>query len=196
MIAQLSEKISSFFIENEIIKSDDREIYEYSFEILLSTVLNFIAVIAIAFFTQQKLNTFSFLVGFIPMRCLAGGYHAQNHFRCFMLLLTVYSAFLVLLKITPPYFFGYLVPFLCVVCTALVFALSPVEDANKPLTFGERAAFKRKSRIGISIFCTSALIMSRFVFLEKISYAFTLGILTASFSLLATYIKRSFSRHS
>jgi hypothetical protein len=43
MIARLSKSVSSFFILQGIISVEDREVYEYSFEILISTLLSFLA---------------------------------------------------------------------------------------------------------------------------------------------------------
>jgi len=40
MITRMSKNVSSFFIEKEIISAEDREVYNYSFEILFSALLN------------------------------------------------------------------------------------------------------------------------------------------------------------
>lgn len=89
MITLMSKRLSSFFATNSIIKQEDAEVYEYSLEILFSTILNFVAVIIIAILTRKSLLTLLYLLGFIPLRLIAGGYHADTHFRCFGVLLEV-----------------------------------------------------------------------------------------------------------
>jgi len=86
MIAQMSKKIALFFISNRIINEEDKEVYEYSLELLLSAVLNFSAVIILAVCTGKIMEASLFVLGFVPLRTLAGGYHAKNHFRCFSIL--------------------------------------------------------------------------------------------------------------
>ena len=142
----MSKKISSFFILNDIIKEEDKEVYEYSFELLLSTILNFVAVIIIALITRKILEATLFVLGFVPLRTLAGGYHASTHFRCFMILLFTYSVFLLTVFFIPIKFIepAMIVMILCSIL--LVFILSPVEDSNKPLSEEETKLFKRKSR--------------------------------------------------
>ena len=48
VIARLSENVSSFFIKHKIIAEEDREIYDYSFEVLFSTLISTTAVIVVA----------------------------------------------------------------------------------------------------------------------------------------------------
>jgi accessory gene regulator B len=95
MITQFSKKLASFFVSKKIIECDDKEVYEYSFEIFLATILNglFIAITAIV--TKTILVTLFYLVGFLTLRGVAGGYHAKNHFRCFFILVFTYGLFLI-----------------------------------------------------------------------------------------------------
>lgn len=44
MIAGLSKRIASFFVRNEVIKSEDEDVYEYGLQLLLSTVFKVIAM--------------------------------------------------------------------------------------------------------------------------------------------------------
>jgi accessory gene regulator B len=81
MLPTLSEKLSSFFVRSRIIRPEDKEIYAYSAEILLATVVNFAMLYLIAILTGRAWETTMFIVGFVPLRSLAGGYHARTHFR-------------------------------------------------------------------------------------------------------------------
>jgi hypothetical protein len=50
----LSRGISAFFIARGIIAEDDREVYVYSFEILLSPLVNFLALVFLAVVTLSN----------------------------------------------------------------------------------------------------------------------------------------------
>lgn len=62
----LAKKITLFYIKKGKIEEDDREVYEYSFEMLISTIINFLIMIVGALITKRywetALFTFSFFV--------------------------------------------------------------------------------------------------------------------------------------
>ena len=62
----LAKKITLFYIKKGKIEEDDREVYEYSFEMLISTIINFLIMIVGALITKRywetALFTFSFLL--------------------------------------------------------------------------------------------------------------------------------------
>ena len=101
MIAQLSDRLSSFFVKQGIVDAEDNDVYAYSFEILISTLISFLALLVISIWTGTVVFTLMYVVGFIPMRAIAGGFHAKTHFRCFLILMIAYSAFLLLLTQIP-----------------------------------------------------------------------------------------------
>ena len=102
LIARMSRSISSFFIVHGVISKDEREVYNYSFEILLATVLNFLVVVILAIVSRTIPQTVFYLLGFLPLRQIAGGYHAKTHFRCLLILIFSYIVFLVLLHFATP----------------------------------------------------------------------------------------------
>lgn len=61
MIAGLSKRIASFFVRNEVIKSEDEDVYEYGLQLLLSTVFKVIAM--------KKNIYFLFVAFFIVFIC-------------------------------------------------------------------------------------------------------------------------------
>lgn len=189
MISRMSKKLSSFFAANSIIKQEDTEVYEYSLEILLSTILNFLAVIAIAVFTRTSLLTLFYLSGFIPLRLIAGGYHADTHFRCFLVLLGTYSAFLAIISFTPDSFVRAAALAAVVVTAFLIFLLAPVEDKNKPVPAEAQKAFKLKSRIAVFVYTAVTVLLLFTVPGSRIAFALALGTASVALSLLATKIK-------
>ena len=116
MLVRIVKRMVQFFYENNVIKKDDMEIYEYGLELLLSSILQIIAVLLISVVVGKLLVTIMFLLAFCTLRTFAGGYHAETHFRCFIILLFVYSIF-----------------------------LAPIDSENKPLTSDEKNRYRKIS---------------------------------------------------
>ena len=189
MITLMSKKLSSFFAANGIIKQEDTEVYEYSLEILFSTVLNFIAVAVIAVFAQKSLLTLFYLLGFIPLRLIAGGYHADTHFRCFLVLIGTYSVFLFMVTFIPSLFVMPAAITAVIVSVILILVLAPVEDKNKPVSAEDKKKFKLKSRIAVFVYSAVILLLLFLLPGSRIAFSLSLGILSVALSLLATKIK-------
>lgn len=189
MISYLSRKISSFFISLEIISYEDFEVYIYSLEILIATLLNFFALCLIAVATRTVVKTAFYLLAFLPLRQLAGGYHAENHLRCFLILMAVYGTFLLLIEYLPISYFVYFIVASLLVSVFLIFRFAPVEDKNKPLSSQEVVEFKKKSRTAIIIY----VIATGLACLANTEWALSmaLGILSVALSLAASVIKRN-----
>ncbi len=189
MIARMSKRLSSFFAANSIIKAEDKEVYEYSLEILFSTILNFAAVIIIAVLTRKSLLTLFYLLGFIPLRLIAGGYHADTHFRCFLVLLGTYSAFLAVVAFLPDSFVVLSTIITVLGSIILIFILAPVADKNKPVSVEDQKKFKLKSRVAVFAYSAVILVLLFLLPASRIAFSLSLGILFVSLSLLATKIK-------
>lgn len=71
-------KITAFLIEQKIIVAKDREIYEYGFELLLADLLNFSIILLIGSAIHQLWSTVLYLLIFVGLRSVCGGYHAKR----------------------------------------------------------------------------------------------------------------------
>lgn len=196
MIDQIAGHISSFFIKKKIIAEDQKEIYDYSFEILISTLMNLLCLIIISLIFDKVLVTLLFIVGFIPLRSVAGGYHAKTHLRCSLILIATYLMFLKTITLIPSS--KVLLSVLCcsLVSTILIFMLAPVQDKNNPLSDKEIEILKAKSRTMIVIYTALVTIMY-LIFSEKVySLSLAMGCLLVSLSLSASVIRNKIiSRH-
>jgi len=185
----MSRSVSSLFITQEIISTEDREVYEYSFEILFSTVLSLIAVAVIAILSKTVYYTVLYLAGFIPLRLFAGGYHAKNHFRCFIALMIVYFAFTFTLFIIPVEYFIIVIIMGSLLSTLLVFLVAPSEEKKRPFTRKEAVRFRRVSRISIIVYVTLIGILAAVIPDIRVAFSISMGVLTVCISLLVNYIK-------
>ncbi len=189
----MSRKVAHLFIKNKIIENDDQEIYAYSFEILIATIINFVAIILLATITKSIVATIFYLLGFLPLRAISGGFHAKTHFRCFIILLISYILFILIIKTINSHFMTNDTYISMVVSFFLVFILSPVEDKNKPLTDIEREKFKKTSRLSILAY-SAVIIIFTILFGGNIPIlSLSLGILSVALSLFASKVKTTFN---
>jgi accessory gene regulator B len=191
----MSRRISSLFIAQGVIPENDREVYIYSFEILLSTVVNFIAVILVAIVSGTVPETSLYLLGFIPLRQITGGYHAKNHLRCFFILMLSYAAFLLFLFYLPPESVVWAIVLGILLSVVLVLALAPSEDKNKPFSNEEVIYFKKRSRFSIVAYAVAISLLAAIIADHRFAFSLTLGVFTVGASLLANFIKYESSKN-
>lgn len=126
-----------------IINKDEREVYIYGTELMLSSIVGILALIFASICTGKYFQWLPFLIGFVPLRLLGGGYHAKNHRGCIITFTSVYLVCTILtetVKIEKPMIvmFSFLVFF-------TIFLFSPVEAKNKTLNISVRTTNRRKS---------------------------------------------------
>ena len=101
MIHNLSQKLTTTFIHHRIIDAEDREIYIYSFELLLSAVINLAVVVLLICLTGQVWGGVGFVLSFIILRQSAGGYHASSHFFCILSFTVIFAVFVTVMTFLP-----------------------------------------------------------------------------------------------
>jgi accessory gene regulator B len=149
--------MASKFIAIGVIKEEDRAIYDYSFQLLLSDILNVTALVILSVIANKIFETILYMVAFMYLRSIAGGYHAPTHFKCLLTMLFAYTFFLVTLFMLPPQYFLLLTICSFVISTVVVFILAPVAHANKPLNTKERLSLAKKSRLTVIIYVVATV---------------------------------------
>ena len=89
MIKRMSESLAEKMVSLDKINNEEVEMYAYCFEIAIATLLNLLISVLISLFFMKPLEFFMFVLGFVPMRMLKGGFHAKNHFLCTSILVIV-----------------------------------------------------------------------------------------------------------
>jgi len=191
MIQALSDKIISFFVINDIISdNEDKSIYTYGLELILSAFLNVFIVLIFSLIIGRFIETLVFFLAFIPIRTYAGGYHAKTHLGCFCILMLVYSINLALLFFAPQSIVN-----ICIIgfssCSfILVAAFAPIEDSNKPLNSIEKTKFKKISIVIVAIQNIALFLSLLFFGKNNISFGFAIGQFAAAFSIAAVKISK------
>ena len=140
---RLSKFILKKLIKRNVIEEKDRQIYLYGLYEGIIILENIIITIFIGFWFGNLIQTFMFLVAYIPLRSYAGGYHAKTEKKCFfysvILVLMVQICFWMMENMDTRIIVGsFLISIFIVHC------YSPVESKNKPLSENEKKCFRRK----------------------------------------------------
>ena len=192
MIDNLAKKITTKFIDHKIIKSDDREIYNYCFETTIVILLSYSLLFILSMIFNEFMSTLIFIISFSSFRKVCGGYHADNYLKCGIMSLASYLFLIFTIKKLNIIFE---ISTLTLVLGALtIMFLSPIQDDNKLFTDKQYKRFKIISK-GLA-----AILIIVFVIIEalglhksitnKYYFSFCYGIDLIAFSLLISKIGR------
>ena len=139
------EKIANYFIINDLIEDEDKEIYTYGLHQGLLILLNIITTILIGFIFRAVWESILFIIVYTPLRTYGGGYHAKSEVRCYLFSIVLILVVLLGIKFIPDA--DAIILALTEVGGVIIWFLTPVEDHNKPLTKEERTIYKRRTGI-------------------------------------------------
>ena len=143
MFAKMAKQLAVRLEENQIIKSDDRELYVYGLNQGLSILLNIGTTLCIGLLIGCTPQLVVFMVAYIPLRSYAGGYHARTPLRCYVIsiiMLIVVSMCLKCIELNHWYYWT-----LVVVSFFFIIFLSPIADKNKPLDEIEVKVYRKRA---------------------------------------------------
>ncbi|BCN29466.1 accessory gene regulator ArgB-like protein [Anaeromicropila herbilytica] len=151
MIRKFSEEVVEWQIRKSVLKEDDRELYEYAYELLMGQVINILISAVVAILFHSVIPVGIFLVTYIPLRSYAGGYHSRTNERCTLLSTAIIILVCLVTKRVEFHDAPYLIVGLGMVADAIIFLLSPVEDLNKPFDQEEKKRYGKRARIILAI---------------------------------------------
>lgn len=190
MIARLSKRMASFFVRNEVIKSEDEEVYEYGLQLLLSTVFNGIIALILAIISGTILQSICYLAVFALLRKSAGGFHAKTHFGCCCILAVVLSLFIMFIKFVPNEAYGIVATIAVAFSVVIILIFAPLEHENKPISDRDKNRLRKISVIYAVLF--TLLVFVLFIAkLKMIMICVALGMFTASGSMLVAVIEKN-----
>ena len=97
----ISQYISQTLGDEGIIKKDEIDVCKYGIEYFIISVLEILSVLLLSAFVGNFVCTLIYFVAFIPLRIYSGGYHADSKIGCYLILLSVYALFSVMIKYIP-----------------------------------------------------------------------------------------------
>lgn len=189
MINYLAKKITNYYIKKNSIKEEEREMYEYCFDVMLSTLLNLLAIVIISVFTRLYIEGTIFCIIFMSLRGIGGGYHANTHFLCFMTIMIVFAIFVVILKLMDATILFYISISILIVGFLTITIFAPVDTETKPLTKKEFKKNKIKTIIVLSIYSFISSILLVFEQTRYYSFCITYPIFAVSNLMILGTIK-------
>lgn len=194
MIKRLARFLASYFAYKGQYDEKEINIYTYGFELLLSTILNAIGLLIISsLFMGSIIEAVLFSMAFIPLRVYAGGYHTKHHWSCFLLIISVFIFYVIIINhmvdsIILPY-----ITFSTLLSSILIWFFSPIGAANNPLSEEQKNKYRKRS---IIITVCNIVLAFIFIFVPQLTIAFFLyyqsGALFASISLAIAKAARKY----
>lgn len=185
----ISQYISQTLGDEGIIKKDEIDVCKYGIEYFIISVLEILSVLLLSAFVGNFACTLIYFIAFIPLRIYSGGYHADSKIGCYLILISVYALFSLIVKYLPTNYYA-VIGLVSITLTAItILALSPMMHDNKNFNDIE-IAFYRKVSIKIMITETVLIIAGIFIIPHSIFFfSFSLGQLAVSLSMLAAFVK-------
>ncbi len=153
LITKLACAITDFLYARIELDKEEKQIYQYGIEVLISTVISFLILLVLGLCFDMLFEAAMFFVVFYLLRRNTGGYHADTYLKCNIVF--GFDAFMVLFVSSMDFqFFYFLViniaSFLGVLIAVVLRA--PMESANKPIPKNKRSKYKAKAIIELIAF--------------------------------------------
>lgn len=181
MISSAANNITNYLICKKVIKDDDREIYQYGFEQVFSSLLNIATMLLLGIILGKIYQSLVLILSFMALRSYSGGYHANTPLQCYLLTVMSISAALSIMK------FITIDRFIClgllVLSSVVILLLSPIGTKNKPLDEIEKIIYRKKTIIVWGVETCVAIV---FIILDitEIHIAITLAQVIISIALI------------
>lgn len=189
MLIKLTDFMVAYLIKKSIIKSEDIEIYQYGFKILISNIITTLSVIIIGLLSKNIIETIVFLTVFVYIRTYTGGYHATSRIGCYLYTNSVLIFYLLCVKYINLFINYKLLACICIILTELiVFKFAPVKNANKDLLISEVHEYAVKARVSTVIVSVADIIT--IFFMPKLSEMISLILLIISILMVLELMKK------
>ncbi len=180
MITELSKRISHFLCEKDIVKEETVEIYQYGFEIIISTLIGFFITVLIGAVFHMIIASLLYYFVLVVLRQFTGGYHADTYLKCNLIFAVTTMLIFGMAKIAENAHYTIGFHILLLFFSIIVICIkAPVENENKPLSKKEKT---RNHKISVTVTFVLAGI-SGFIYWKSILLsailAFTLFVIAA-----------------
>ncbi len=172
--------LTQSFINRGMISEEEREIYEYGFDITIYTIWSTAALLLIGLLLRQFFSAVILVFGFYTFQTTGGGYHAKTHLKC---LLTMIVGLLVGLSFGFFKEYHFLLWTLLGIGVLLLLLFPLVLHPNKAYLEPEKQHLSSRSVIVTLSIGALAIIIN--VFWNEFLYAFSAAFLLAGISRIA-----------
>ncbi len=193
VIKNASYRIAERFVQANIVKQEQKNVYAYGLELLLSSCIGVLILALVSAVAGKPILWIPYMLAFVPLRLTAGGYHANTHLGCILSFSLAYVAFCALGR------WAVHVPPVALVVAAVVFAIviffSPVEAVNKPLKEAQRKTNRRLSLILCAVnLCIAAAGLFFGWYHAELYVVYIMGIAAAGLSMIVSVMIKFFHK--
>jgi len=167
------------FLATGALDADDRDIFIYGFEVLVSSVGTLVATLLFGSIAALTAETIAYLAVFTPVRGGIGGFHASSARKCFLLTLSITAV--------GTYWGRLLTPWLIVAMTItsllLIFTFAPFIHPNNPHTPTSQHMLRARARtLGVAVSITIGIACN---FQPSLAAVMATAFFTAAMGMLA-----------
>jgi len=151
LIDKISKAVSQKMLDASVISIEDKDIYYYGLQLIVSTIIKGMGLMIIAILFDKAIEALIFIGAFGILRINAGGFHLDTYFKCFVVTSASMMLCIWIGSITPLQLVPYIIACALVITVLLVFRYAPVDNPNRPLSAREHRKFRIRSIYTIMI---------------------------------------------
>ena len=189
MISKIASNIVSILSCTDTIDEDAEFAYQYGWELFLSSILSGLIIISCGFIFNDLSASILYLIMFVLLRWLCGGYHADSYWKCNLICALTTAFVLLCYKIIP---LGQCkgLHYCCIALSFVItIAYSPIENPNKTLTPGKKKIFRILSITLVTVLLLlSCILMIKYQ--SQYSVLIDMTLLVVTISMLITDFRR------
>ena len=126
-------------------------ILTYGYELVLSTFLTAVLIVATSALTGEIITGWIFIVFYVPVRVCAGGYHAKTFIGCNFVSIASFITVMQLIKVGDIYFNTFAWHGILIVSIIIILTFAPHENKNQPMTLERRQKNKKNLKVRLLI---------------------------------------------
>ena len=170
MIHELSKRINTLLSRKRIIKDELSEVYVYGTELFLSFILTSAVILTLGAISNMIIETLLYMIQFIGIRRLVGGFHAKTYLRCFICTVSFFSLTMVLSKFCRLPLAVHIV--IAIAGSTIILLWGPIENEHKKISVEKKQKFKLFGTIvyGLSGLISCMLSVSQIHLCDIITY--------------------------
>lgn len=159
MIMAIASCITEFLIRHKAIDSGQAEVYQYGFEIIISSVFTCVISVILGLVFRCLFASLLYLGMFIILRSVCGGYHAKTYWQCNLIFAIVTTLVLTIFKFILVEQFMEL-HYICISLAIIITVVyAPIENENKPLSKKQKGYFRILSVIMVVLLALISCIL-------------------------------------
>jgi len=185
---KIVQRVADDLVLNNVINSEDRELYTYGLQQGLFMLLNILTIVIVGQIFRMLWQSIVFMISYIPLRVYAGGYHARTPVGCYIGSVILIVVVLLGIKFIP--WTNFICITVALISGTIIYVVSPVEDSNKPLTVIEAKAYGKNAK-DTFIIELCMLILLTVLSMNNVAECIAASLLALNFMLLLGKVKRA-----